>query len=35
VIDEMAGSDLEHALEDFVPRWMADTWGFTAVDYSP
>jgi hypothetical protein len=35
VIDEMAGSDLEHALDDFVPRWIADTWRFTAVDYSP
>jgi hypothetical protein len=35
VIDEMAGSELEQALEAFVPRWLADTWGFAAVDPFP
>jgi hypothetical protein len=35
VVDQAVGSDLERALDDFVPRWLAETWGFTAVDYSP
>lgn len=35
VVDQAAGTDLEAALDDFVPRWLAEVWGFTAVDYSP
>lgn len=35
VIDEAAGHDLERALDDFVPRWLSDTWGFEAVHYFP
>jgi hypothetical protein len=35
VIDEAVGSELERALDDFVPRWLAETWKFTAIDYSP
>jgi hypothetical protein len=35
VIDEMLGSELEHALQDFVPRWLAGTWGFAHIHYSP
>lgn len=35
VVDELLGSDLERALDAFVPRWLADEWGFAAVDYSP
>jgi hypothetical protein len=35
VVDDAVGSDLERALDDFVPRWLADTWGFAAVHYSP
>jgi hypothetical protein len=35
VVDEAAGSELERALEQFVPRWLADAWGFRAVDFSP
>jgi hypothetical protein len=35
VVDEAAGSELERALEQFVPRWLADVWGFRAVDWSP
>ena len=35
VVDSEVGSDLEHALDDFVPRWLADRWGFRSVDYSP
>ena len=35
VVDDLVGSDLERALDEYVPRWLADTWGFTQVDYSP
>jgi hypothetical protein len=35
VVDGYAGSDLERALADAVPRWLADTWGFRAVHYAP
>jgi hypothetical protein len=35
VVDELLGSELERALDDFVPRWLRETWGFTRVDYSP
>ena len=35
VVDAAAGSELERALDDLVPRWLAETWGFEAVHYSP
>jgi hypothetical protein len=35
VVDEMVGSELERALDEFVPRWLADTWGFERVHYFP
>jgi hypothetical protein len=35
VVDKAAGTDLERALDDFVPRWLTETWGFRSVDYSP
>jgi hypothetical protein len=35
VVDEAVGSDLERALQDFVPQWLTDTWGLDPVDYSP
>jgi hypothetical protein len=35
VVDGAAGGDLERELDRFVPRWLAETWGFQAVDYSP
>jgi hypothetical protein len=35
VVDALVGSELERALDEFVPRWLADTWGFERVDYSP
>ena len=35
VVDAEAGSPLERALDEFVPRWLAETWGFRSVDYSP
>jgi hypothetical protein len=35
VIDEHYGDALERALDDLIPSWLADTWGFRAVHYSP
>ena len=35
VVDEAAGSDLERALDAFVPAWLRDTWGFRSVHYDP
>jgi hypothetical protein len=35
VVDHHAGADLESALDDFVPRWLADTWGFDSVLIDP
>lgn len=35
VVDAAAGSNLERALADVVPRWLADTWRFRAVHYAP
>ena len=35
VVDEGAGSDLERALDAFVPGWLQDTWGFASVHYDP
>jgi hypothetical protein len=35
VVDAAVGSDLERALDDLVPRWLADVWGFRSVQYAP
>jgi ketosteroid isomerase-like protein len=35
VVDEEAGGELERALDDVVPRWLADVWGFRAVHLFP
>jgi hypothetical protein len=35
VVDQHAGGPLEHALDEFVPRWLAQTWHFRAVHYAP
>jgi hypothetical protein len=35
VVDKAAGSELERALDDTVPRWLTETWGFRSVHYSP
>ena len=35
VVDQHRGGELDHALDEFVPRWLADTWGFKAVHYYP
>jgi hypothetical protein len=35
VVDDAVGSDLERALDELVPRWLTDVWGFRAVHYHP
>jgi hypothetical protein len=35
VVDAHHGGELERALDEFVPRWMSETWGFQAVHYFP
>jgi hypothetical protein len=35
VVDAAVGTDLERELEAFVPRWLAGTWQFRNVDWSP
>ncbi|HUA43777.1 MAG TPA: hypothetical protein VMA77_01040 [Solirubrobacteraceae bacterium] len=35
VIDDEVGGDLERCLNDFVPRWLRERWGFHAVRYAP
>ena len=35
VVDDAVGTELERALADFVPGWLADAWAFRSVDYSP
>jgi hypothetical protein len=35
VVDKAAGTDLERALDAFVPRWLAETWGLRSVWFHP
>jgi hypothetical protein len=35
VVDAAVGSKLERELDKLVPRWLAERWGFRAVDFSP
>jgi hypothetical protein len=35
VVDPAVGTELERTLDDFVPRWLADTWSFEKVHYFP
>jgi hypothetical protein len=35
VVDKHAGGPLEQALDEAVPRWLEDVWGFRAVHYGP
>jgi hypothetical protein len=35
VVDAARGSDLDRALADAVPGWLADSWHFRAVHYAP
>ena len=35
VVDAAAGSELERALDEVIPAWLAQTWGFESVHYAP
>jgi hypothetical protein len=35
VVDREADGELERALDEFVPRWLTERWGFRAVRYAP
>jgi hypothetical protein len=35
VVEQQAGGPVERELDEFVPRWLAQTWGFRAVHYHP
>lgn len=35
LVDDHVGGELERALDAFVPQWLADTWGFRSVHFSP
>jgi hypothetical protein len=35
LVDDAVGTDLERALERFVPRWLTETWGFESPFFSP
>jgi hypothetical protein len=35
VVDAEASGDLERTLDEFVPRWLAETWRFSSVHYAP
>jgi hypothetical protein len=35
VVDAAVGTELERTLDEFVPRWLAETWDFRSVAYEP
>jgi RimJ/RimL family protein N-acetyltransferase len=35
LIDSEAHGELQRTLDDFVPRWLAETWSFQSVHYFP
>ena len=35
VVDDAVGTDLERALGELVPLWLAETWRFRSVLYAP
>jgi hypothetical protein len=35
VVDAAVGTPLQAELDAFVPRWLADTWGFRSVHHAP
>jgi hypothetical protein len=35
VVDREAGGELERALDDAIPSWLTETWGFRSVHYFP
>jgi hypothetical protein len=35
LVDRVAGSELEAAVDELVPRWLRATWGFSAPHFHP
>jgi hypothetical protein len=35
LVGQQLGTELERAVDGFVPTWLADLWGFEAVHYFP
>lgn len=35
VVDDAAGTDLERAVDEFVPRWLAEAWPVRSVHCAP
>jgi hypothetical protein len=35
VVDREADGPLERALEELIPRWLVERWGFRAIRYAP
>ena len=35
VVDAHAGGRLERELDETIPRWLSETWGFARVHYAP
>ena len=35
VVDAEAGGELEQALDEFVPQWLRDVWGFRQPHVDP
>jgi len=35
VVDDAVGTELERALDELVPAWLAETWGFRSVHRVP
>ena len=35
LVDQQRGTELERAMDRFIPTWLADVWGFEAVHYFP
>lgn len=33
VVNRMHATDLERELDEFVPRWLSETWGFRTVEF--
>lgn len=35
VVDDVVGTPMERELDDAIPRWLAEAWGFRSVHYHP
>lgn len=35
LVDDAAGTELDRTLEEFVPRWLREVWGFGRVEFDP